>query len=132
MLNVVHVPYYYNVFNCVDCLLAKFSFSVLAGVRVLGLKENNQIHVKLLTGSVYSVYFLLSLTFTDRHGPAQEAFQVWCLAQEQFIQMYMIIFGICGSLQCLFFCQSKCYQWSNGHSSTLDLKRNCTYQIQRD
>lgn len=90
MLNVVHVPYYYNVFNCVDCLLAKFSFSVLAGVRVLGLKENNQIHVKLLTGSLYSVYFLLSLTFTDRHGPAQEAFQVWCLAQEQFNQKFMM------------------------------------------
>lgn len=68
----------------------KFSFSVLAGVRVLGLKENNQIHVKLLTGSLYSVYFLLSLTFTDRHGPAQEAFQVWCLAQEQFNQKFMM------------------------------------------
>lgn len=56
MLNVVHVPYYYNVFNCVDCLLAKFSFSVLAGVRN-SCKIINRVNILSVLSTVPDIHW---------------------------------------------------------------------------
>lgn len=61
VLNVVHVMCCYSDFNGADILLTRFSFSVLPGTRVLGIKEMINMTLCLFFGHSVCYYVMATL-----------------------------------------------------------------------